>query len=83
VGQKVRGAGKQFRTTGDFKNVVLFGQHLWREGGRRIVITEGEVDCLSLASRHYPSFTPSDRLSASQALGDPALPSVSNGACHW
>jgi twinkle protein len=49
VGQKVRGAGKQFRTTGDFKSVVLFGQHLWREGGRRVVITEGEVDCLSLA----------------------------------
>jgi twinkle protein len=29
--------------------VVLYGQHLWRTGGRRVVITEGEIDCLSLA----------------------------------
>ena len=48
-GQKVRGADKSFRTTGDFKEVVLFGQHLWRDGGKRVVITEGEIDCLSLA----------------------------------
>lgn len=48
-GQKVRTANKKFRTTGAFQDVVLYGQHLWKEGGRRVVITEGEIDCLSLA----------------------------------
>lgn len=47
VGQKVRAAGKKFRTTGDFKDVALFGQHLWRDGGKRILIVEGEVDAMS------------------------------------
>lgn len=27
----------------------LFGQHLWGSGGRRIVITEGEIDALSVS----------------------------------
>jgi len=47
-GQKVRLPGKEFTTTGDFKSVVLFGQHLWKRGGKQIVITEGEIDCLTL-----------------------------------
>ncbi len=47
VGQKVRGAGKKFFTTGDFSEVMLFGQHLFRNGGRRILIVEGEIDALS------------------------------------
>jgi len=46
VAQKVRGPGKSFYTTGDFSEVALFGQHLWN-GGKRILVTEGEVDCLS------------------------------------
>lgn len=27
----------------------LFGQHLWGSGGRRVVITEGEIDCLTVS----------------------------------
>ena len=50
VGQKVREAGKKFRTTGSFDDVQLFGQHLWpSRNQRRLVITEGEIDCLSYA----------------------------------
>jgi len=49
VAQKVRTASKKFSTTGDFKEVVLFGQHLWNAGGKRLVITEGEIDCLSVS----------------------------------
>ncbi len=49
VAQKVRPKSKNdMYTTGDFKNVKLFGQHLWKPG-KRLVITEGEVDCLSYA----------------------------------
>lgn len=49
IGQKVRYPDKSFMTTGDFKEVVLFGQHLWRNGGKKLVITEGEIDALSYA----------------------------------
>lgn len=47
VAQKVRGKDKTFRTTGEFKDVQLFGQHLWRSKGKRLLITEGEVDAMS------------------------------------
>lgn len=49
VGQKVRSASKDFRTTGDFKKVALFGQHLWGGGGKKLVITEGEIDCMTVS----------------------------------
>ncbi len=51
VAQKVRPRDKsKMFSTGDFKNVKLFGQHLWKPGkAKRLVITEGEIDCLSYA----------------------------------
>ncbi|WP_018868296.1 MULTISPECIES: DnaB-like helicase C-terminal domain-containing protein [unclassified Thioalkalivibrio] len=49
VGQKVRYPDKSFRTTGDFKGVALFGQHLWPTSGKILVITEGEIDCMSVS----------------------------------
>lgn len=49
VAQKIRLPNKSFTITGDFKNVQLFGQHLWKAGGKRLVITEGEIDALSYA----------------------------------
>lgn len=49
VAQKVRGKSKSFKTTGDFKDVELFGQHLWGEGGRKLIITEGEIDCMTVS----------------------------------
>ena len=49
VGQKFRTPDKQFGWAGARKEVEgLFGQHLWRTGGKRIAITEGEIDALSL-----------------------------------
>ena len=48
IGQKIREAGKKFRTTGSFDDVQLFGQHLWAsKNQRRVVVVEGEIDCLS------------------------------------
>lgn len=49
VAQKVRRAGKKFTVIGDGKNLPFFGQHLFN-GGKSVVITEGEIDALSVAS---------------------------------
>jgi twinkle protein len=45
--QKLRGKGKAFSVRGNLDN-SLFGRHLW-SGGRKLVITEGEIDCLSVS----------------------------------
>ncbi|MCP4741282.1 MAG: toprim domain-containing protein [Actinomycetales bacterium] len=43
-------ACKKFFWIGQPGRAELYGQHLWRnEGGRKLVITEGEVDCLTVA----------------------------------
>ncbi|WP_313196192.1 toprim domain-containing protein [Shinella zoogloeoides] len=49
VGQKVRDADKNFSFVGSMKTATLFGQHLWPAGGRRVVITEGEIDAMSVS----------------------------------
>lgn len=46
--QKCREASKEFFTKGKHKKDALFGRHLWN-GGRKIVVTEGEIDCLTVA----------------------------------
>jgi len=47
VAQKVRGQDKRFSTVGNPNTAGFFGQHLFREGGRMVVITEGELDAMS------------------------------------
>lgn len=58
IGSKVRTVrNKEFSTRGDMKNNVLFGQHLWKPGGRFITVVEGELDCLAayeLLTSRYP-----------------------------
>ena len=49
VCQKLRLPGKQFPTLGDRKQKPLYGQWLWKNGGKHIVITEGELDALSVS----------------------------------
>lgn len=49
VAQKVRFKGKDFRFLGETKEAGLFGMHLWRDGGKRVVIVEGELDAISLS----------------------------------
>ncbi len=49
VAQKIRWPNKEFRFIGDTKEAQLFGQHLCRDGGKRLVITEGEIDALSVS----------------------------------
>ena len=57
VGQKLRGKDKTFKCLGDMKNTELFGQHLWRDGGKMVIITEGEIDAMSVSqvqNNKYP-----------------------------
>ncbi|MFN3914753.1 MAG: toprim domain-containing protein [Aquabacterium sp.] len=50
VAQKWRTADKDFGVVGKLKNALpLFGQHLWRERGKKVVVTEGEIDCMSVS----------------------------------
>lgn len=48
VAQKLRTKDKEFKVIGDIKAAPLFGMHLWN-GGKKLVITEGEIDALSIA----------------------------------
>lgn len=49
VAQKIRTANKEFLVRGDFTNATLFGQNLWRDGGKMVVVTEGEIDAMSVS----------------------------------
>lgn len=49
VAQKVRFPSKDFMMLGNAKDCGLFGQHLFRDGGKTLVITEGEIDCLTVS----------------------------------
>lgn len=48
VGQKVRFKDKRFSVRGEVSE-RFFGQHLWPGGGKKLVITEGEIDCLTVS----------------------------------
>ena len=49
VAQHIRFADKSFKWLGDTDKISLFGQNLWRDGGKQVVITEGEIDCMSVS----------------------------------
>lgn len=49
VAQHLRLEDKQFRWLGHTDGIMLFGQHLWRNGGRRVIVAEGEIDCLTIS----------------------------------
>ncbi len=48
VAQKVRYPNKEFRYIGD-KDAGLWGEHLWKGNGKMLVITEGEIDAMSVS----------------------------------
>jgi twinkle protein len=50
VAQKLRYPDKTFKFIGNPKEATLYGQQLWGTGGRKLVITEGEIDALSVAT---------------------------------
>ena len=48
VAQHMRGPDKTFHWNGESRQTTLWGQHLWKSGGKRLCITEGEYDCMSV-----------------------------------
>ena len=57
VAQHLRFPDKSFIWVGDTDEICLFGQNLWRDGGRTIIITEGEIDAMSVSqvqNHKYP-----------------------------
>ena len=50
VAQKLRFRDKSFLIVGDIKKALpLYGQWLWRSGGKKVIITEGEIDALTVS----------------------------------
>ena len=75
VAQKLRGPNKAFQWRGESSNIPLYGQHLWANTkGKRIVITEGEIDCLTvsqLLENKWPVVSlPSGAAGAAKAIKD-------------
>jgi len=54
VGYKIRKLPKQFYSTGKIKG--LFGQLSFPSGGKRLVITEGELDAMSVAQAYLDEY---------------------------
>jgi len=50
VAQKVRFKDKTFKFLGNTKEALMYGQHLFSSGGKKLTITEGEIDALSVSS---------------------------------
>lgn len=48
IAQKYRTKDKEFPIKGDVSSRPLIGAHLW-SGGRRLVITEGEIDAMTIS----------------------------------
>ena len=49
IAQKTRDRSKNFEWFGEAKDPPLFGQWLWPTTGRKVVITEGEIDAMSVS----------------------------------
>lgn len=72
TGYKVRGLPKEFRANVGKVKGGLFGQHLFN-GGKRLVITEGELDTLAVASawhKRYNTFYPVVSIRSATTLKD-------------
>lgn len=55
VAQHIRNSKKDFSWTGDARDVELFGQHLWSPS-KMVVVTEGEIDAMSVAEIQQRKF---------------------------
>lgn len=51
IAQKLRMPDKSFQILGDSKKMGLYGEHLWRSGGKMVTVTEGEIDALSVSQQ--------------------------------
>lgn len=49
VAQKIRFKDKTFKFLGEPKKALPFGAHCWPKTGKHLVVTEGEIDALSMS----------------------------------
>lgn len=49
VAQKLRFPNKEFAIIGNMKEALLYGEHLWKDGGKMVTVVEGEIDALSMS----------------------------------
>lgn len=74
VAQKLRDKSKNFTIVGDAKRMGLFGENVWKDGGKMLVITEGEIDALTvsqLQSNKWPVVSvPNGAQSAAKAVAN-------------
>jgi len=56
VAYKERVLPKTFTIHGNFKGVELFGQNVAGAGGKRLVITEGELDALAVSQAQFDKY---------------------------
>jgi len=49
IAQKVRFKNKDFRILGHSDQMLLYGRHLWKSTGRMVVVTEGEIDAMTVS----------------------------------
>jgi twinkle protein len=49
VAQKIREKGKGFFALGEIKTALPFGSHAFPKTGRKLVVTEGEIDAMSMS----------------------------------
>ncbi len=70
--QHIRFPNKDFVWLGSSKDVCLFGQHIWGSGGKMLIITEGEIDAMSVSQiqgNKYPVVSiPSGASGAKKAI---------------
>lgn len=73
IAQKLRFPNKDFRWVGNAKSAGLWGSHLWRDGGKMVTITEGELDALSVSQlfgNKWPVVSlPNGAAGASKSIG--------------
>lgn len=73
IAQKLRGKNKSFSVVGKISN-TLFGQALVKRGGKKLIITEGEIDAMSISqvfSNKYPAVSlPNGAQSAKKVLAE-------------
>lgn len=50
IAQKLRYPDKTFKFLGNTSEALLYGQQLFGSGGKKLTITEGEIDALSIAT---------------------------------
>lgn len=49
IAQHIRTPDKEFKWRGEAKELQLWGQHLWRDNGKMVVVCEGEIDCMTVS----------------------------------